>query len=90
MDFVVELPEDEGHSTIMTVVDRFSKMSIFIPLKDTDAVSVADAFFHKVVSHFGLPMVIISDRDTRFTGLFWRTLMKLMGTNLQFSTAFHP
>lgn len=37
-----------------------------------------------------MPRAIVSDRDSRFTGHFWRTLMKLMGTQLNLSTAFHP
>ena len=38
----------------------------------------------------GLPEIIISDRDPRFTGKFWRSLFDLLGTDLRFSTAFHP
>ena len=55
MDFIVELPESEGNSTILTVVDRFSKMAEFIPLKATDAVTVANAFFTRVVCMHGMP-----------------------------------
>lgn len=76
--------------TVMVVVDRFSKYAWFVPLGQTDAVSVAHSFFTCVVSHHGLPKVIISDRDARFTGKFWKTLMSLFNTELLFSTAFHP
>ena len=74
----------------MTVVDSFSKMAIFIALEDTTAPAVARAFFSNVVAHFGLPQVIVSDRDPRFTGNFWKSLMKQFQTSLHFSTAFHP
>ena len=30
------------------------------------------------------------DRDPRFTSKFWTTLFELLGTDLRFSTAFHP
>ena len=40
--------------------------------------------------HHGLPEVIISDRDPRFTSRFWRELFQKLGTDLRFSTAFHP
>ena len=64
----------------MTVVDSFSKMAIFVPLDKTDAVSVAKKFFSSVVAQFGLPRVLVSDRDPRFTGNFWRTLLQQFKT----------
>jgi hypothetical protein len=37
----------------------------------------------------GFPMSIVSDRDTKFVGQFWRTLWKRLGTNLSFSSSYH-
>ena len=50
----------------------------------------AQIFVDNVFRLRGLPEVIISDRDPRFTGKFWRSLLDLLGTDLRFSTAFHP
>ena len=36
-----------------------------------------------------MPKVIISDRDPKFTGIFWRSLFKGLNTMLNFSTNFH-
>ncbi|GKG14960.1 reverse transcriptase domain-containing protein, partial [Tanacetum coccineum] len=38
----------------------------------------------------GVPVSIILDRDPRFASRFWRSLQKLLGTNLDMSTAYHP
>ena len=75
---------------VMIVVNRFSKRGWFVLLTATDARSVAVAFFNRIVTKWGLPRAIISDRDARFTGKFWRELMSLYGYELLFSTAFHP
>jgi hypothetical protein len=38
----------------------------------------------------GIPHVIVSDRDSKFTSLFWTSLWSLLETKLAMSTAFHP
>ena len=50
----------------------------------------AQIFVDNVFRLHGLPEVIISDLDPRFTGKFWRALFDLLGADLRFSTAFHP
>lgn len=63
----------------------------FIPCKKTsDAVHIADLFFKKVVRLHGLPKNIVSYRDTKFVGYFFRILWKKMKTELKFSSTFHP
>ena len=69
MDFLTELPTVLGKSTVLVVVDRFSKMLRLIPLgEQAETESVAPAFFDNVVHIHGLPRTIISDHDPRFVG----------------------
>ena len=92
LDLVLGLPWTRRQlDAILVVVDQFSKMAHFIPCsKTTDATHVAKLFFNKIVRLHGVPRSIVSDRAVCFTSSFWKALWHLMGTTLQFSTAFHP
>ncbi|HYX50370.1 MAG TPA: hypothetical protein VE843_11545, partial [Ktedonobacteraceae bacterium] len=50
----------------------------------------AQLFYDIVFRYHGMPRIIVCDRDSKFTSLFWRSLCKLMGTKLNLSTAYHP
>ena len=91
MDFISGFPKVNGLSSVLVVVDRFSKYAVFVAAPHPcTAENTADLFFRNVVKYFGLPEEIISDRDTRFTGRFWTALFGLLGSELKFSTTNHP
>ena len=92
MGFVLGFPRNRrGNGFIYVVVDRFSNMDHFIAWKKTnDARNIANLFFSEIVNLHGLPLSIVSDRDTKFVGHFWRTLWNKLGTNLSFSCTYHP
>ena len=43
-----------------------------------------------IISNYGVPKRITSDRDKLFTIRFWMTLINLMGINHRLTTAYHP
>ena len=91
MDFVEGLPISQNRDVIMLIVDRLSKYAHFMPLKHPFTVNmVTKAFVDNVVRLHGLPISIVSDRDKIFISSFWRSLFKLQGTELCFSSNYHP
>lgn len=92
MDFVTDLPKTPaGYDSITVIVDRLTKMVVLSPSKKTDtAVDVAQLFLKEVVCRKGMPNTIVSDRDPKFTGNFFKELTKLWGVQQNLSSAFHP
>jgi hypothetical protein len=92
LDLIVSLPPTvAGHDSILVVIDRLTKMAHYFPVNNTaTAENLAKVVLHGVVRLHGLPEVIISDRDTRFTGHFWQALFRGLGVQCKLSTAYHP
>uniref|UniRef100_A0A2N9FNH1 RNA-directed DNA polymerase n=1 Tax=Fagus sylvatica TaxID=28930 RepID=A0A2N9FNH1_FAGSY len=92
MDFVSGLPRSpKGHDAIWVIVDRLTKSAHFIPIRMNYSLDqLAQLYIEEIVRLHGIPVSIVSDRDPRFTSRFWKSLHKALGTNLNFSTAFHP
>ena len=81
MDFITDLPESNGCPSIWVIVDRFTKMAHFIPLRknQTKGADLAPLFLQNIWRLHGIPTDIVSDRDTRFTSQFWSELARLLG-----------
>jgi transposase InsO family protein len=95
MDFLTSLPSSDTEigkfDAIFVVVDTFSKMCHLIPtVKTVKAHEVARLYFDNIYRLHGLPKGIVSDRDSKFTGDFWSSMQKMLGTDLLMSTTAHP
>ncbi|GKE69470.1 putative reverse transcriptase domain-containing protein [Tanacetum coccineum] len=92
MDFITKLPRSKsGHDTIWVIVDRLTKSAYFLAIReDYSTEKLARIYVNEIVSRHGVPVLIISDRDGRFTSRCWQTVQKALGTRLDMSTAYHP
>ena len=94
MDFILSLPMSDSNNAIWVIVDRLTKRAHFIPVSMGDNESSARAcasIFRKEYQRLhGIPETIVSDRDTRFTSIFWQEFMKLQGSLHKMSSAFRP
>nr|GEY84198.1 putative reverse transcriptase domain-containing protein [Tanacetum cinerariifolium] len=92
MDFVTKLPKTQsGNDTIWVVVDRLTKSAHFLPKKETDPMDkLARLYLKEMVTRHEIPVLIICDRDLRFTSNFLMAFQKAMGTRLDMSISNHP
>lgn len=92
MDFITGLPKtQQGYDSIWVIVDRLSKVAHFLPVKTTySGNQLAELYISRIVCLHGVPKIIVSDQGTQFTSYFWNCLHEAMGTQLSFSTAYHP
>jgi hypothetical protein len=91
MDFVGPLPRSRrGMNSILVIVDKMTKRAYYEACTTkTTAKQAAAMVFRRVVREQGLPLTIISDRDSRFTSKVWRELWSMCGTKLGLATAYH-
>ncbi|GKC82308.1 putative reverse transcriptase domain-containing protein [Tanacetum coccineum] len=70
---------------------RLTKSAYFIPTRETDSMETLTRLYIKeIVSRHGVPISIISDRDSHFTSKFWQSMQNALGTQLDMSTTYHP
>ena len=92
MDFVTGLPMTKKHKdAIWVIVDRLTKSAHFLAIKQTDtAEKLIQRYVDEVVSMHVVPKKIWSDRGSIFTSTFWKKLQTALGSELEYSTAYHP
>ena len=92
MDFVTKLPKTpKGNDMIWVIVDRLTKSAHFLATKETAPLDrLAKMYVDEIVSRHGVPLSIVSDRDSRFVSHFWKSLQRELGTRVHLSTAYHP
>ncbi|GJS32573.1 putative reverse transcriptase domain-containing protein [Tanacetum coccineum] len=75
----------------LVIVDRLTKSTHFLANhEDFNTEKLARLYIDETVARHGVPMLIISDRDGRFTSHFWQTIQKALGTRVDLSSTYHP
>ena len=87
---LVTLTPSNGYKYLLTIVDRFSRWPVAIPIKDMTVETILDAFAHGWVATFGVPSSITTDRGSQFLSAAWAQLMNMWGIKAHTTTAYHP
>jgi transposase InsO family protein len=92
IDFIMGLPRTQsGYDSIWVIMDRLTNIAHFIPIKTTySGPQLAESYMSRIVCLHGVPKTIVSDRGTQFTSKFWERLHETLGTQLRFSSTYHP
>ena len=92
MDFVTGLPKyPKGRDVVWIMVARLTKSAHFIPVKSTDSTkNLGKLYVRDIARLHGIPILIISDRDSKCTSKVWGSLQKVLGTQLNLVPLFIP
>src|SRR5258708_1407513 len=93
MDFIEQLPDSEGFSTILVIINHLTKQVIFIPshnMVNAPQVAQAQLFLIHVFSKHGVPVHVTLDQGSKFVSHFFRSLGKLLWMRLHFTLGYHP
>ncbi|MBW0462100.1 hypothetical protein O181_001815 [Austropuccinia psidii MF-1] len=92
MDWVTGLVPGgkKNFNAFLAIADRFNKSLICLPChkEDTD-METKLLFLNNNIATCGVPKIIISNRDQKFTSVFWTNLYHMLGTKLAFYTSYH-
>lgn len=92
LDFVTGLTPSNGNTTIITVVNRFSKSVLFL-LHSLNYLLLRrqlTSWLHIVFCLRGISSNIISDRGPQFISQVWKEFCKALGVTVSVSSGFHP
>lgn len=78
-------------TTILTVIDRFSKACHLIPLRKLpSAFQTAQLLVKHVFRLHGIPTEILSDRGPQFVSQVWRQFCRALNAKASLTSGYHP
>ena len=81
----------DAEDSIMTVVDRATKMMHLIPCKKTTTTGEATRLYWKPMAKLhGVLHAIHTNQGAQFIGRWWREIWTLLGTKFKYGTTYHP
>ncbi|GJV04774.1 putative reverse transcriptase domain-containing protein [Tanacetum coccineum] len=82
-----DIVEYKWEGIAMDFVDRLTKSAYFLPIREDYKMDrLARLYLNEIVARHGVPISIISDRDSHFISRFWQSMQEALGTCLDTST----
>ncbi len=93
MNFIIDLSDSSEYNAILTIICKLSKERHYISCitenEDITVEKTAEMLIQWVYQTHDLSSFIVSDRDSQFTFILWKSLCKRLGINLRLSTVYH-
>ncbi len=91
VDFITDLPDSDGNTCILVIVDRFSKSCRLLSIRGLPtAMITAKLLFNSILRYFGIPEDIVSDWGPQLVSRVWKGFFKLLGVTMSLSSRNDP
>ncbi len=93
MNFIIDLPDSSEYNAILTIICRLSKERHYIScITNDEGITVektAEMLIQWVYQTHDLPSFIVSDRDSQFNSILWKSLCKRLSISLRLFIVYH-
>ncbi|BHF81993.1 hypothetical protein SprV_0802512900 [Sparganum proliferum] len=83
------LPPSNGYMHLVTCVDRYIRWANAIPLPNTDADTIVEAFVSRWIAFFGVTCTVTTDRGAWFEAAFFQAFLNFLGCACMWTTAYN-
>ena len=88
---LVEMPHaKDGYKHLFTMIDRFSRFALAIPLADSKAETVVDTILQHWVYKYGTPVHLLTDNGPQFTAHVFKQFVNRFSIKHKCITPYHP
>lgn len=87
---IIVLPEVRGYKYCLTIIDRFSRWPVAVPIKDMTADTVVTAVYSQWICNFGTPLTITTDQGSQFESSLFTAMAKFIGAKRIRTSPYHP
>ena len=79
-----------GNRFIVTMIDHFTKWAEAVPIPNHEATTVSRILLEQIITRFGVPRQILSDRGSEFESQLFKELCRVLGIDKIRTTAYKP
>lgn len=91
LDIVGPLPKTErGNRYLLTFIDQFTRFCDAIPIARQDTETIAREFVTRIITQFGIPRSLLTDRGANFTSLLIKETCKLLKIQKLQTSSYNP